>query len=527
MRVIKALGVVAPVAVVAAAMGSVGLTYRGDQFNETPRLFAMFACWVLSPFVALMFAHVASKRWSPLPRATLHGVSLILSVGSLVIYGNEAWKPQEATATPFLLVPPASWLLMSIVIPIAALKSTGPSRRKPVIWLMKAIAAAGMLSVVGIALFMGLLLFDHNWDTTLPALTGPFAVGRTTYVWTDATNEDPMAPQPGTNRELVAWVWYPARRGQPPQALDDYFPAPWRTAVERQWGMWRFLSRDLSRVRVHSLRDADLSPQQHSYPVALMTGGPSFTNLAEELTSHGYVVVSFDAAYRTSDVVFPDGRVIARLPQNNLDLVSGSEFEALANRLTQSGSADMSFALNELEGLNASDPSGKFKGKLDLQRVGAFGHSLRGAVALQFCHDDARCKACIDVDGLPLGSAAREGITQPLLFLMSDHRGDSDDEESGVARANFGSIFDRLSPDRWSEITIRGASHYMFSDDAVLKSPLMMRALRRLGLVGIDGRRQLAVANHYISTFFHVYLEGAPASELGSRAEYPEVEYTH
>jgi hypothetical protein len=53
-----------------------------------------------------------------------------------------------------------------------------------------------------------------------------------------------------------------------------------------------------------------------------------------------------------------------------------------------------------------------------------------------------------------------------------------------------------------------------------------MRALRMLGIVGIDGRRQVAVTEHYLSTFFDVYLKGAPPSELQSQPEYPEVQYT-
>ena len=85
----------------------------------------------------------------------------------------------------------------------------------------------------------------------------------------------------------------------------------------------------------------------------------------------------------------------------------------------------------------------------------------------------------------------------------------------------------RTAAEQQWEIMIRGANHYMFSDDAVLKSPLMAHVLRTVGTVGIDGRRQVAVTQHYISTFFDVYLKGAPASELKSQAEYPEVEYVH
>ena len=51
-----------------------------------------------------------------------------------------------------------------------------------------------------------------------------------------------------------------------------------------------------------------------------------------------------------------------------------------------------------------------------------------------------------------------------------------------------------------------------------------MRAMRTLGIVRLDGRRQIAVTAHCIRSFFDVYLKGAPASELKSQTEYPEIE---
>lgn len=391
-----------------------------------------------------------------------------------------------------------------------------------------------LFAVVGIAVLLGLLWLDHNRETTLPTPTGPFAVGRTTYAWSDAAQADPMAPQPGTKREFLAWIWYPAAPRQPSQTVADYLPAPWQTALERQSGvlLTQFLTRDLLRVRAHSIRDAEVSPQHRSYPVVLMRAGlaaltTNYTTLAEDLASHGYVVVGFDAPYRSFVVVFPDGRVIARAPQNNADLVSGSRQEHLANKLVQAWSADMGFALDQLERLNTSDPSGPFLGRLDMQRVGVFGHSLGGATALQFCHDDSRCKAGIDVDGAPLGSVIGEGVTQPFMFLLSDHESEPDAETRPV-KANIHSIYDRLPSDRRLLIMIRGASHYMFSDDgAMLKSPLVMRVMRTLGIVRLDGRRQVAVTAHYIGTFFDVYLQGAPASKLQNQPEYPEIENVH
>jgi dienelactone hydrolase len=404
--------------------------------------------------------------------------------------------------------------------------------------VIKTVVAAALLALLAIPILLGLMWLDHKRETTLPAPTGPFAVGRATYVWSDPAQADTMAPQPSSKRELLAWIWYPAAPRQPSQTFDDYLPAPWRTALERQSGalLTQFLTRDLSRVRAHSIRDAEISPQQRSYPVVFMRAGlaaltTDYTTLAEDLASHGYVVVGFDAPYRSFVVVFPDGRVIARTAQNNADLLGGPQQEQLANKLLRAWSADVGFAMNQLEWLNASEPSGRFLGRLDMQRVGVFGHSLGGATALQFCHDDSRCKAGIDVDGAPLGSVVADGVTQPFMFLLSDHRGESDAGEPEAIRqagANIHSIYDRLPNDRRLMIVIRGAGHYGFSDDgAMLKSPLVMRVLRTVGVVRLDGRRQVALAAHYISAFFDVYLKGAPASELKSRPEYPEIEYVH
>jgi alpha-beta hydrolase superfamily lysophospholipase len=418
---------------------------------------------------------------------------------------------------------------------MAVLLSRRLSRSRPLRWLIKAVAAVVMLCVLGITVLLGLLLLDHNRDTTLPTPTGPFAVGRTRYAWSDASQADPLAPQPGTKRELLAWVWYPAAPVQQARTVDDYLPAPWRTAIESQSGvlLTQFLTRDSSRVHAHSIRDAEVSPQQHLYPVVLMrTGGAlpttDYTTLAEDLASHGYVVVGFDAPFRSWVVVFPDGRAITRAPQNNLDLVGGPQADQLANKLVQEWTADTGFVLDQLERLSTSDRSGRFRGRLDMQRVGVFGHSLGGATALLFCHDDSRCKAGIDVDGAPFGNVIAAGVTQPFMFLLSDHKGETADAETPEvirqAGANIRSIYDRLPSDRRLEIEIRGANHYMFSDGAMLKSPLAMRAMRALGIVRLHGRRQVAVTAHCISTFFDVHLKGAPASELKSLTEYPEIE---
>ena len=401
--------------------------------------------------------------------------------------------------------------------------------------IFKGFAVLAMLGVLGVGVLFASLWLEHRTEITLPAPTGSFAVGRATYVWADDATPDTLAPVPGTKREVLAWIWYPAEAGQSPATIDDYLPAPWRAATERARGglMSKFLTRDLSRVHVHSIRNADVSPRQRSYPVAIMRAGASsgvtnYSTLAEDLASHGYVVVGFDAPYRTSVVVFPDGRVMRRTPENNVEIcveLRDPEQARCVGKLLTAWTADIAFALDRLEQLNSSGASGKFTGRLDMTRVGVFGHSFGGAQAAQFCHEDSRCKAGIDLDGAPFGSVVRDGLHQPFMFVLSDQIHSSDPETRQVL-ANVQSIYDRLPPDGRLRILIRGANHFLFSDDGgLLKSHIVLRTLRMLGIVGIDGRRQLAVTAYCVHSFFDAYLKGAGVSRLKiSSPLYPEIQ---
>jgi predicted dienelactone hydrolase len=376
-----------------------------------------------------------------------------------------------------------------------------------------------MMAITGLVILFGSMAIESRSTTTLPAPTGAFPVGRTTLDWRDS------------KRELLAWIWYPS---EPSANREDYIPASLRTEVDRDRGILdgRFLTRDLSKVHSHSFRNPDVSRQQQSYPVVIMRGGASlevwnYSTLAEDLASHGYIVVGFDAPWRTGIVMFPDGRVMRRLPENNAEVCEEQPLpqqDACVSKILAAWSSDTAFALDRLTQMN-NDPSDKFSGRLDMTRAGIFGHSFGGATALQFCHDDPRCKAGIDIDGEPFGSVIQDGLRQPFMFILSDQIHGTDPETRQVL-ANVQSIYDRLPADGRQRILIQGANHFLFNDDgALLKSHIIMGTLRALGIVGIDGRRQLAVTAHSVHSFFDVYLKGtaAPPPVLASPL-YPEIQ---
>src|SRR5207253_1940657 len=129
------------------------------------------------------------------------------------------------------------------------------------------------VGVLGIAVLFGFLWLEHRSEVTLPTPTGSLAVGRTIQDWTDSLTLDTLAPIPGTKRELLVWIWYPAAAGTS-VVMDDYLPVQLRPKdASGGANIWTLLTRDASKVRGHSARDADVSPQQPLYPVLIMRGG--------------------------------------------------------------------------------------------------------------------------------------------------------------------------------------------------------------------------------------------------------------
>lgn len=363
----------------------------------------------------------------------------------------------------------------------------------------------------------------------LPRPPGPFAVGRTTLTWVDENHDTRLSAESQRARMLVAWVWYPATARS--LARDDYLPPRWRDALARSSGilMTDFLTRNLAKVRVHSVENAPLAPDEHRYPVVLLLPGgqalvANYTALAEDLASHGYVVVGLNAARLTTVVVLPDGRVVYRDMKYDLDALPESQARLVAAHLVNVWSADVAFAIDRLEALDTSSSGSPFSGRLNLQELGIVGHSLGGATAANFCHSDPRCKAGIDLDGRLFGPAITAGVSQPFLFIFEDVGEDAGPEAAHVL-AEVHSMYARLPVRSRLGISIAGANHFTFTDQMLVKNPIPLAILRHVGAIGgLSGTRGLRITEDWVSAYFDVYLKGQSHSELNElERRYPEV----
>jgi predicted dienelactone hydrolase len=114
----------------------------------------------------------------------------------------------------------------------------------------------------------------------------------------------------------------------------------------------------------------------------------------------------------------------AELMRAVLGPLSGSPEDTFRARadIVNAKVADISFVVDWLEEL-AAQPAGsdRLAGRLDLARLGCFGHSMGGDAALEHCRLDARSRAAANLDGANWSEVGRVGVEGPVLLLLADH----------------------------------------------------------------------------------------------------------
>ncbi len=247
--------------------------------------------------------------------------------------------------------------------------------------------------------------------TPFPKPTGPYPVGTVSREMTDLwrTNRYDI----GTNRSFMVTFWYPAEASA--GVLPDAY-------VENNPGLSNVYSylnpRNPSIVPKfvsHALPGLPLATNETSYPVLIYSHSGATrrnnTDKALELASHGYVVAAMDYPYASA--LFPDGQVVDGVsPSCNLTVECYQP--TLDNRIK-----DIRFVLDELSRLNTN--GALFAGRLDLERLGIFAHSVGNVFAAEFCRIDARCKAMVLLDAARTlclsANLTQLGLQKPFLSM--------------------------------------------------------------------------------------------------------------
>lgn len=174
--------------------------------------------------------------------------------------------------------------------------------------------------------------------------------------------------------------------------------------------------------------NADVAPDSDAYPVIIFSHGLGgicnfSTVFVEELASHGYIVIGVNHTYSSYVTAFPDGRIIKRSPELDMSvmqLLKENSPEAFA-KLEQEFNEwilDVQFVLEQLDSNSNNFLDTHLRDRLDLSRLGMYGHSLGGALAAELCRIDSRCKAGISLDGAVFDKTLEGEFKKPFMFIL-------------------------------------------------------------------------------------------------------------
>ncbi|HTV18369.1 MAG TPA: hypothetical protein VMG12_06850, partial [Polyangiaceae bacterium] len=224
--------------------------------------------------------------------------------------------------------------------------------------------------------------------------------------------------------------------------------------------------------------------------------------------SRGYVVFALAHPYATGSVVFADGSVAHEPPEE-------PEVE-VRDRSIATWSADQRFALTRVQQLGSSGSGDRMASRLDLDRVGVFGHSRGGAAASQSCLEDARFSACANLDGSVSSVVLDSAISRPFLLMRSD-----------IEESTLEPFFAHLTGPA-HRVHIQGAGHNSFSDlPRVVHDLALPLDPESLLLGSLDGERAIEINNAYLDAFFSAELRDASDAWLFEPSPFGEVDVTH
>jgi dienelactone hydrolase len=326
----------------------------------------------------------------------------------------------------------------------------------------------------------------------------------------DSTRRDPW--NNAATRELMVTVNYPASNIHGYERAPQLSPAAAAVFGEVDAGLLHpelpTTGVDWAATRAHPYADAPALAVRR-FVLLYSPGGADprtiGTSLAEDLASHGYVVVTIDHPGETSEVDFP-GR-----PPRIIEVTPEIQTDPVLNRtMMTTRFADTHFVLDELHRLAAGhnpDASGRplprnLHRALDLHRVATYGHSAGGATAAQSMHEDHRIHAAANLEGYldladgELYSIARQGTRKPLLLAGTDGFHNSRFDRTWSALQSHGGPVRRTQ--------LQQANHWAFTDYAAFAPQLvaagLMTPANRTHLVG--DKPNTATVRTLLHTFF-------------------------
>jgi predicted dienelactone hydrolase len=357
----------------------------------------------------------------------------------------------------------------------------------------------GLLANSAIVIFLVVCGVVAGWllpIVKLPTPTGPYEVGIIDRALMDEER----------GRRLMVSIWYPAANGGTPAPLTHY-PDEVATGLGNLAGLPGLPFQYLRYFKLSANEGAPILAEGAPFPILIFSHGLVGLRLQnsstiQDLASRGYIVVAIDHTDAAAVTVFPDNEVryydLGRFSDPS-DVKPDKEF--VNKRVFPAWVADQRFIYNTLEKWAENDPV--FGGKLDLSRIGSFGHSFGGATALEVCRVDTRCRAAVNMDGGLYGDIRTEPAVRPLLLMTS---ADSSQNTEAVEKWTK-MIANADAPAYWLELP--NSTHFSFTITQLL-SPLLVPR-------NFDPRAGLHTIDTYLLAFFDLHVRGIETVPLEQR----------
>jgi pimeloyl-ACP methyl ester carboxylesterase len=222
--------------------------------------------------------------------------------------------------------------------------------------------------------------------------------------------------------------------------------------------------------------------------------------------------VTVDHPYDADIVTYPDNTTVLAANITTEDQIVDDLYVRVK---------DISFVLDQLS--LRSIVSSLFPSltcRLDVSKVGIFGHSLGGATAAQVMLSDSRFIGGINLDGTFFGSVVAKGLNKP--FMIFAHEG-----KNLTTDPTWAALWPKLKEFR-REFILNGSTHGTFTDLAELADLIGLRAefpQQVAELLGSTlGERASQIIATYVSSFFDLVLKGKKSELLDQPSkEFPEV----
>ena len=256
---------------------------------------------------------------------------------------------------------------------------------------------------------VGVLIVQHAVlaaDVLDPVKPGPYPVGVTTMMFVDHSRTDITTDGP---RTLMTEIWYPAAddtRSLPKNKFSDFFLGGKNGALNA--GLTMAFKIDLKEIdktyKNVAVRDARI--RDGVYPLLVFShgnGGIRGQNAfwCDHMASHGYIVMSPDHTGNCA-VTAIDGNLIV---YNN----EGRGAAAVDRP------KDLSFLIDVMTRMNKGADS-RFMGRVDLEHIGAAGHSFGGYAAAAVADADPRIDAIAPMAAV---GRERENYDCPAMLLLA------------------------------------------------------------------------------------------------------------